>query len=134
MTIFKKNDIRCPLCAAEYNAQDIRGPACPNCGTQTPVMRVIDDIYVKLNWQEMRILTIYAQRWMQTFDLNHRGNIDAAKVLDRIVQSLHKFRPDGGGDLNPMIDTPQVQEMISVRKRMKISPYFRKRPEDGLTH
>lgn len=95
-------------------------------------MKISEDTYIALNWQEVRILAIYAQRWVATFNQNNKGNVDAGTIVNRIVGVLSKQMPAGADNLNAMIvEDPNVAEDIKVRKLGVRSPYFRKRPEEG---
>ncbi len=128
-----KSDIRCPVCNREYNAHELhirKVMACPNCGTNQPAVHLAEDVWIKINWAELRVLAIYAQRWAATFDLNNGGNKLHVDTLKRIIQDLYAFRPAESRDLNASIQVPQVAEEIEVRRHYGIpSPFFKKRPE-----
>lgn len=59
MTYQSNNDIRCPVCLAEFNATALlatNAKDCPNCHTLLYPMLIKHDGYVKLNWQDLRVL------------------------------------------------------------------------------
>lgn len=150
-TYEEKNDLRCPVCLQEWNEKIMakaKITACPRCSTTIPPMRIRDDGYVKVNWQDMRVLVIYAQRWAQLFDTSKKGNRDALEALKNITKKVEESKPKEGQELSPKeapiigkmsTNTPQVQtkEITPMEALKKIrdkggnieSPYFRKAPE-----
>ena len=102
-----KNDLRCPVCLAEFNqaamqAAGVKG--CPNCHTTLQPVLIAHDGYIKINWQDLRVLAIYAQRWSITFDLTNGGNRDSLKALQNIINKLRAYEPKGGPPLVPPMD------------------------------
>ena len=63
-------DIRCIICGKEYLNAEIGDMAtkCPNCGTECIPCDVKDDVDVKINWHELRILGIWAENWARQID------------------------------------------------------------------
>jgi hypothetical protein len=107
-----KNDLRCPVCLLEFNqaammAAGVKG--CPGCTTALQPMKVSEDGYIKINWQELRTLAIYAQRWSITFDLKNGGNRDSLKALQNILAGLRKYEPIGGQPLVPPFDAVVIE-------------------------
>lgn len=113
MTLFKgKNDLRCPVCLFEFNlaammAAGVRG--CPSCKTSLQPLKISEDGYIKVNWQDLRVLAIYAQRWSITFDLANGGNRDALKALQNIIANLKRFEPKGAQPLVPTFDAIMIE-------------------------
>lgn len=52
----------CCICNFELDSFDGLN-YCPNCGTSYPPLGVEDDVMLKINWQELRTLIIWAERW-----------------------------------------------------------------------
>lgn len=57
---------RCIVC--DYGATDeeitrLKLMACPRCGHKGRPCDPVEDIQVKVNWHELRILAIWAERW-----------------------------------------------------------------------
>lgn len=89
-------------------------------------MKIAEDGYIHVNWQDIRVLAIFAQRWIETFPPS-KGNDDAKTAVRNIVQRLYRFKPPTGYDLDPMMQLPGVQEAIDDRKIKGMqSPYFKK--------
>jgi len=131
MEEYAKNDIRCVLCGYEFNLQSIiatqKTKGCPNCGVHETALKIKDDQNIRMNWQEVRVLAIYAQRWASTFDISNPGNKTAVGILNRIVSDLERYRPLGLDGLDPSIKAPEIAEEIEVRKIKGIpSPFFKK--------
>lgn len=126
-------DVQCYICSSQWNAEIVlsaRVVGCPKCGTQIPPMRLYEFGYVHVNWQDIRVLAIYAQRWVETFRTDReqdKGNREAVITLNKIIEKLYKFKPPTGGNLDPDINHPVVKEAIEERKVRGIpSPFFKK--------
>lgn len=129
MNLKNNNDIRCPVCLVEFNHYEIkRATECPNCHTQVGAYMKVNDGYIKINWQELRILVAYSIRWMATIDMTKRGNRDMAIALNNIILQLNKFKPPYG--LPIAINEENKQ---AVAGRPILSPYFNggREPMDG---
>lgn len=113
-SIFGKFDRRCPVCRAEWNEKAIReaggGRVCPNpeCGTVIEPLNTDYDGYVRINWQDLRVLAIYARRWSMLFDMTRKPNQDAVKALFTIIEGLKKYQPKGAPPLVPNEDRIEV--------------------------
>lgn len=120
---FKKSDSRCQVCNAEWNSfalkqSGLRG--CPNCKSLLQPMKIEEDGYIHVNWQEVRVLAIYANRWSQIFDLNTKITDEAKVVLHNILHKLETYRPEQGDLLIPRNDILQMER--SVRDNAKGQP------------
>lgn len=67
---FHEITLRCGRCGHEYRPPHplYRGPVqgyepCPDCGLKGLALRDVDDVTVEVNWHELRILGIWAERW-----------------------------------------------------------------------
>lgn len=107
-----KPDVRCPVCLAEYVSAHFKQPfipQCPFCKTVIPPMPLRHDGWVKLNWQELRVLAIYAQRWSTTFDLRLRGNLEALRVLQNILHELRQYQPKDAPPIVPSMNVVYLE-------------------------
>lgn len=74
--------IRCTLCAAVFTDEQIKGAtSCPNCSYRGIPMAIADDVTVDINWHELRILIMWAERWAQR-------NEDTDPTMEAAVQSI----------------------------------------------
>ncbi len=106
----RENDCRCAVCLTEYKASEhahtdaVRLKRCPFCKTQIPPLKLSSDGYVKVNWQDLRVLCIYALRWSTNFNLAHKANQDALTALHNIIHAFEKYQPKGELTIVPEID------------------------------
>ena len=93
----KGKKYRCPVCLEDFDTIRKSKPyTCEYCGTRIPPLETALDGYIRVNWQDMRVLVIYARRWASMFDLTRRGNQDAARMLGNITGQVKTFRPQDG--------------------------------------
>ncbi len=84
------------------------------------------DGYIKVNWQEMRVLVIYAKRWAMAFDLANRTNQDAVKALNNIVLHLEQYQPKGAETFVTTDIAGGVEAVKAIQPKGIPSPYFKK--------
>lgn len=104
MDIFRKNDRRCPVCLHVFNAEammKLGKKGCPVCHTVLQPLETKYDGYIRINWQDIRTLAIYARRWSKIFDIKAAGDKDALAALQNIFNALSRFRPVGAQPLLP---------------------------------
>jgi hypothetical protein len=117
---FKKPDLRCPVCLAEFYLEKKPNAMlgrCPSCSTEIARMLVREDGYIFINWQQLRTLAIYAARWSGSFDLNKKGNMDAMQALTHILMHLQTFQPKGSAPL-----LPQILHLPHAPAQVNLSP------------
>ena len=59
---------RCIECRRNFSFEQLHvdgvaADRCPECGTQTDPMHPLDDVDVKINWFELRVLAQWAEQW-----------------------------------------------------------------------
>lgn len=60
---------RCTDCGSEFSENEVDGHnCCPSCGSKGVPMRISDDVNIKINWHELRILGIWAENWAKQCD------------------------------------------------------------------
>lgn len=68
----------CTRCGSKFSYAETSGVSgCPKCGTRGIPCAAIDDVQVKINWHELRILVIWAERWA------HKSDEARAEALER---------------------------------------------------
>lgn len=96
--------IRCTRCAAEFTEAEIQGySGCPKCGTKSVPMSIPDDVTIKVNLHELRILGIWAENYAVATDNaqldnpNHEPLKETVNAIcDRLqaqLKALGKERP-----------------------------------------
>jgi len=85
--------IRCTICQAEFTEAEIKGASCcPSCGDKGVPCAISDDVTIKINWHELRILCIWAERWAMQADASDPTS-DGVVTIDCITQRLLKQHP-----------------------------------------
>lgn len=83
--------VRCTKCGSEFtDAQLENVSACPKCGTKGVPSAIDDDVVVRVNWHELRILGIWASFWASKDDFEP----DSRAALSAIIARLEKQYPE----------------------------------------
>lgn len=111
---------RCKDCDAEFEEKYVEDcNVCPSCWSVRPPLDSSQDILLPINWHELRCLTIWASNWIE----NQDENINDTKIwLQRLLNRIHKHKPEGGGALTV------AQEIKEIQKSF---PYIELRDEHG---
>lgn len=79
---------RCTDCAAEFTDEELEGVSCcPKCGSKGVPCLISQDVNIKINWHELRILTIWASNWANKLEA------DSQRALKSILKRLEAQRP-----------------------------------------
>jgi hypothetical protein len=100
---------RCIDCCSEFNDEDLiksKASCCPVCGTLSLPVSVDKDVNITINWNELRILTMWASRWAEQDGFNESSKIS----LHKIIKRLSKYRPDGSPALTLVEEFKELQE------------------------
>lgn len=80
---------RCIDCSTGFTQGEVEGHAsCPVCGSESIPCLVADDVFVHMNWRELRILGI----WASCFAEEHADPRDVATLLG-IIRRLENQNP-----------------------------------------
>lgn len=83
--------IRCVTCASEFADEEVVGhDRCPSCKSKGVPMAIKEDVTVKINWHELRILTIWASNYASQAKLEK----DSFNALTAIISRLENQYPD----------------------------------------
>ncbi len=92
-----EKSIRCVRCRSEYSEAETAGyRGCPGCGSTGRPMPLSHDVTVKVNWHELRILTMWAERWAETVEktvTQEGGQSDANAAIAAIARALEGQHP-----------------------------------------
>ncbi len=81
--------IRCTNCSAEFSEAELEGKsACPGCGTTGVPCSIAEDVTVRINWHELRILGIWADNYAR-----EHCDADGQKALSTILRRLQLQYP-----------------------------------------
>lgn len=88
--------IRCTICGKEFSDDEIPEGTCgcPNCGTKSLPCSIADDVSIKINWHELRILTIWAENWARQIDREEKKEEKNLLCIMTIAERLQKQFPD----------------------------------------
>lgn len=95
--------VRCTLCGAEFTDEQIRdATCCPNCRHTGVPMAIADDVQVRINWHELRILVMWAHWWAERHKTEHPAMVPVvASIAERIAeQHLDKGPLTFAGDIS----------------------------------
>lgn len=88
--------VRCSLCGKEFSDEELMNAIkCPSCGTKQLPCSISDDVEIKINWHELRVLMIWAENWARHCD--NGDNPPEEKMLlsiFTIAERLQKQFPD----------------------------------------
>lgn len=85
--------LRCTKCAFEGFEREAQGlTKCPRCGTTGIPCLVADDVTVRINWHELRILGIWAENWAASGKTRDEGEMQ--RLVNVICGRLHAQYPD----------------------------------------
>ena len=107
-----EKSMRCVRCRSEFSEADTAGhSACPKCGATGSPMAIKQDVTVNVNWHELRILTMWAERWAGAIEkkLGEQEEPDAKLVVTAIARALELQHPTLA-PLTLLGELKQVQE------------------------
>jgi len=82
---------RCSDCAGEFSDEEIdKVSRCPTCGTTSVPCAIAEDVTLKINWHELRILTIWASNYADQQMKDQPGQ----RTLKSIIKRLHAQYPE----------------------------------------
>ena len=85
-------ETRCIVCDYKPTEKELEGATrCPNCGTRGSPIDSKDDISITINYHELRILIIWAERWA-----SHNADTDPSMqtTIYKIASRLEAQHPD----------------------------------------
>lgn len=78
---------RCVKCRSEFTEEQIKGAnACPGCGDKGVPMDPKADVTVRINWHELRILTMWAENWANHYKEKHPEMIGTVFAIAGALQ------------------------------------------------
>jgi hypothetical protein len=105
---------RCCKCRGEFTEAEIESAsACPKCGTKGIPCDPANDVDVRINWHELRILCIWAEHWARKIDADKPSDDPSIKTVYGIVGAIQEQFPSRG----PLTLSGEFQE---IAKRYEI--------------
>lgn len=102
-----EKSIRCTVCAAEFTEEEITGAtSCPSCGTKGVPCSIEQDLDLRINWHELRILCIWASNYAQSLGDEHKLSLNA------IIGRLEPQRKEGWPALTLLGEIRELSEQL----------------------
>jgi predicted nucleic acid-binding Zn-ribbon protein len=87
--------VRCTICSTEFTDEEIlEAIKCPSCGTSSLPCAISEDVLLKINWHELRILTIWAENYARIADAKDKLDETLLSTVMIISKRLEKQYPD----------------------------------------
>jgi hypothetical protein len=103
----EEKTVRCTKCYEEFSEEERKNASCcPKCGAKGVPMLISQDLDIKINWHELRLLSIWAENWSE-----EKCDEDSRETLQAILDRLEKYRPKGGAALSLIREVKDLQEM-----------------------
>ena len=84
--------VRCTDCRCEFTDEELEDVTeCPKCGSKGVPMIIAEDVEIKINLHELRILTIWASNWAEQAISDDQGT----RTLNGILNALRPQLPEG---------------------------------------
>ena len=81
---------RCLVCNEEFTKKELEGrDRCPKCSNTGLPCSPREDVTVRINWHELRILTIWAENWANKIDKECPKSALTVACIARRLQKQH---------------------------------------------
>lgn len=85
--------VRCTVCRNEYTEDEIKGKtSCPGCNTRSIACDTANDVTIKINWHELRILCMWAENWARQTEKS--GNPNGPVLVSSIAGAIKQQHPE----------------------------------------
>lgn len=86
---------RCLICNEEFTTEEIKGASCClKCGNKGTPADPKEDVTIKINWHELRILSIWAENWARKCDKDDDAKMKCVLTVNCIARRIQKQHPD----------------------------------------
>lgn len=102
---------RCIICNSEFDEVDLEGSSCcPKCGTDSIPASITEDVNIKINWHELRILSIWAENWARQCDKKALEEGKPRKMLLCIMSIAERLQRQHA-DKTPLTLFSEIREL-----------------------
>ncbi len=108
----------CTLCGARFTDEEVEDAfGCPKCGDEGVPCACANDVTVTVNWHELRILGIWAEKWAR-----HCANKPTAdsRTMPLKVQAIARRLQRQHPDQPPLTLSQEMAELPAALKRAGI--------------
>ncbi len=94
--------VRCTQCRTELSMEELEKIAeknfgkmdnCPTCGTESLPMDIKEDVEIKINWHELRILGMFAENWARHIGKKDESCASSIQTVTAITTAIEKQFP-----------------------------------------
>ena len=108
---------RCIICDHVVDDETTNLTECPKCGTKSIPCDPAQDVMVKINWHELRILSIWAEFWANQNEATSSPGTSMQQCIFSITARLQAQHPSMppltlGGELRDLKKTFKVETNI----------------------
>ncbi len=122
-----KPEIRCVLCRAEVSiAVGNVSEGCPNCGTPVLPMDIMDDVELKINWHELKLLCLWSERWANHTDTNEEAFTGEKGKISSILFSIVGLLQEQFPSFDPLTMSGEVALADREKGTKTILPFIDK--------
>lgn len=90
----EEKTIRCTRCRSEFTDAEVEGhSACPRCGSRGVPMAISQDVSIRINWHELRILVMWAERWAEHMAKDPTALPDVTACVPAIARAIAAQHP-----------------------------------------
>lgn len=81
---------RCIICGFGYTEEQLEGVSqCPTCKAKSLPMDTADDVTIKTNWHELRVLVIWAEWWASRHKDEDPEMVDVVRMIAARIGAQH---------------------------------------------
>lgn len=120
--LVESNIVRCSVCDGHFLWDEaLKSRACPRCSTTTPPESPEADLVVRMNWEEARLVALFAHSWATQARLPSVSHVR----LERLFRKFRRARPEGTLALleHEVAEEAQLEESLrSFAERLVPAP------------
>lgn len=106
---FSNGTLRCMVCGEVFDTARIaqeQAERCPACQTTALPCYPDRDVFLAINWQELRVLAQWSSNFAESL------HDDARSLLGRILTRINLVRPEGAPALTALMEFKELQKQI----------------------
>ena len=105
----------CLQCDGEFTEQQVKGKVCcPNCKSTSIPINPENDVTIKINTHELRILGIWAENYASSVDSKSDGSEKIVPTVQKIAQKIESQLPP-----NKWVPLTLMRELIDLKEHLK---------------
>lgn len=110
----------CTECGVRLTQTEIKGWGCPKCGNTGIPCSPDKDVFVEVNWHELRILTMWAENYAH-FHASKDGANDISKNMPKIVYAIARRLEHQWPEMGALTFSGEIAELPELLEQKGIS-------------